>query len=248
MTKFRVNPLFYITFITLLISPFQKYVVYALLSIFVHELGHYTIIFILKRRVEKVEVTPIGCYFILEVEKDESLKDKLLIYSFGIIGNLVLIFISIIIKNDVLLKMNVGMLLFNIMPIPPLDGYHFLLYLFSVKLPYKKALTYANRTAFFFLIGFSVSVFLADSGFLLLIYSMYFSFLLINRIKALEVEYSMFLLRKHCHPNNELPLYRNNNIAIPLENNFLFGKRNVFIVDTIIVEEAKILKNKYKIM
>ena len=136
LTKFKINNATYLLIFTFLITGYIKNIILILIIVLFHELGH---IFFLK-------------------------KLDLLIYSGGVIFQIILSFIFYFLFKlnlitsltfKLFLNYNFSILLFNLLPIKPLDGGEIMSLLIAKKYPFKKTLDYA-----LFLSGISLFLFL----------------------------------------------------------------------------------------
>ena len=114
------------------------------LIILIHELGHVFFIKILKYKVKKIEIFPFGGITKIEKDINTSTNKEILIASGGIIFQLILL---IVIKylpisaytENILLKYNMSIIFFNILPIIPLDGSAILNSILNKFFSYKKS-------------------------------------------------------------------------------------------------------------
>ena len=114
------------------------------LIILIHELGHVFFIKILKYKVKKIEIFPFGGITKIEKDINTSTNKEILIASGGIIFQLILL---IVIKylpisaytENILLKYNMSIIFFNILPIIPLDGSVILNSILNKFFSYKKS-------------------------------------------------------------------------------------------------------------
>ena len=99
-----------------------------LVCIFLHELAHISMLIKYKVKIKYLELSIIGG--IIEIEKKElMLYQKLMIDGIGIIINLIIIILISILNLETmnyLIAYNLFMIVFNLIPIIPLDGYRLL--------------------------------------------------------------------------------------------------------------------------
>ncbi len=98
-----------------------------LCCILFHELAHYLVLNHYKKQISSIEISIIGG--IMSVNKDGlKLKEKLIINLAGVITNFIIIIILSILNYNFnfLITYNVIMIIFNLIPILPLDGYQIL--------------------------------------------------------------------------------------------------------------------------
>lgn len=145
--------------------------------VLLHEIGHAYTALALGWRVKKIELLPFGGVVEVEEHGNRPTNEEILVVSAGPLMNIMMICIGFIClyfhvgSEKVVyqfLEYNLIILLFNLLPIWPLDGGKFLQILFSLFLPYRMAMkysllissiffiTYVLLVAFFFSIYFSL--------------------------------------------------------------------------------------------
>ena len=114
------------------------------LIILIHELGHVFFIKILKYKVKKIEIFPFGGITKIEKDINTSTNKEILIASGGIIFQLILLSVIKYLPisaytENILLKYNMSIIFFNILPIIPLDGSVILNSILNKFFSYKKS-------------------------------------------------------------------------------------------------------------
>lgn len=132
MKLFKINYSFLLLFLLIIFSPKQSMVFKLLLCLIIHELGHIIPIFISKYKVKKIELSVLGFFMDLEKNKYSIIKD-IFIYLGGILLNIFCIFIS---KDIEIKQISTVLVIVNILPIYPLDGYNVLNSILLFYLPY----------------------------------------------------------------------------------------------------------------
>ena len=213
MKKFKISLIFVLTIVVLIISPFQDTILVFISAIFIHELGHLIIIKYQKKKIVEFEILPVGCYFTIASNVDESNGSKLLLYSFGVVFNLLYLLIGLVIKNALVVQINAAIILFNLLVIPPMDGYFICKHLLAYFIPYKKVLkiNIIISLCLIFLIIFFLKISL-----MYYCYLIYFFILTIINYKNIRNDFESFLLKKYLSINLKLKNYRNDNINFPL--------------------------------
>lgn len=147
MKKFKVNVATYFLILSFLFTGLIKNIVLIYLIVIIHELGHIFIIKKLKYKIVKVEIYPMGGITTVDKKVNTKVNHEILISIFGIIFQLLLfILMFILFKNNLIREStynlfnsyNKTIMLFNILPIIPLDGYIFLRSILEYIFPYKK--------------------------------------------------------------------------------------------------------------
>ena len=122
------NPFFYICGFIFILTGYLKIFVLSMFIIFIHELGHIVISKIFKWKVDKIIVLPFGGLVIFNENVDNNLNEELLI---TISGPLLQLIVTLLINNNLLNSISYSLLIFNLLPIVPLDGSKILNILFN---------------------------------------------------------------------------------------------------------------------
>ena len=148
INKLKIDFHFTMYFVSmlLLISGYFKFYIIILTIVLVHELGHFLAAIFLNVNVERIIVTPFGCVSIFESSYNLSITKEFLITIAGPLLQLMFLGAFIYSSNFFyfnynleifFIKYNIIILVFNLLPIWPLDGAK-LLYLFlNIILPFK---------------------------------------------------------------------------------------------------------------
>lgn len=128
IAKIKIHySLVFLVFLSLFTGSFSK-ILGIIFCIVIHEFSHYIFLKLFKVNVKYLELSIIGG--ILDIEEvNLSLIQKLIINAAGVISNLLII---IILKNlnieslNYLISYNTCIIIFNLIPIIPLDGYRIL--------------------------------------------------------------------------------------------------------------------------
>lgn len=145
---FKINLATYFLILTFLFTGLIKNIILIYLIIIIHELGHIWIIKKLKYKVLRVDIYPMGGVTTIDKKINTSIKQELLISIFGIIFQILLgiIFYFLYYLNtlssntyNLFTSYNKTILLFNLLPIVPLDGHVFLRSLLEIFFSFKKS-------------------------------------------------------------------------------------------------------------
>lgn len=162
--KIKVNINIFLFCILFVITNQIELYALSMLFALIHEIGHLLMGVFLSYEVETFRIMPLGfsIEFKEKIEKynkkifksQKVVLDKMLIAMAGPITNLIIILILIIVKNSNLnlIYSNLIIMLFNLIPIYPLDGGRIILNLFKLFKENKKAYTYTNTISNVFII------------------------------------------------------------------------------------------------
>ena len=132
--KVRIHFFFYIIFlISIFTGVFKDFISITLIVAF-HEMGHIIFSQIFNWKIEEIVMIPFGFITIFNNKINGSILEEFIVTISGILFQTILIFI---IKNPVINRYNLIILLFNLIPIYPLDGSKLLNQLCTLLLPFK---------------------------------------------------------------------------------------------------------------
>lgn len=147
LTKCKINPTTYFLFLAFLFTGHIKNILLIFTIIFIHEMGH---VFFLKRKqipIESIEFFPFGGITKTTRPINTPINEDLLIYSGGILFQILLFGIFLLFKNGnwinentflLFKKYNNSIFLFNCLPICPLDGGEIVKLFLEKNIPIKK--------------------------------------------------------------------------------------------------------------
>ena len=120
-----------------LITGYIKFFLFFTFLILFHEIGHIFAGIICKWKIKEVIIMPFGGLTIFNNKINHSLKEELFVSLSGPIFQLI---IGFFIKNNILLNIHYSLLLFNLIPIYPLDGSKVVTVLFNTFLSFYSSL------------------------------------------------------------------------------------------------------------
>lgn len=215
------------------------------LIILLHELGHLIFLKYYKRETESLTIFPYGGIIKYQSDKNTFLYEDFLISIGGIIINVILFFILFFTARGTLLyKYNIEIMLFNILPIFPLDGGRALEILLGKILKFRYSLLATFLISILCIIVlFFINILTSN----LLIFTLVLLYLILENYQAFkdrELRYYHFLLNKLLHPNDKL---KNKEIKNPnnLIKQFYKGVNNVIGKSNKKIKESQILKKYF---
>lgn len=158
MMNIKIFKYFYIHFITIIYFIMAWYVdmleVYlmTLLMVLIHEMGHFIMARYFKFDINKILVLPFGAFLSLNDFGRHHIIEELIVLLGGLSTHLIIyVFLRIFHMDNYLYEINRLILMFNLLPIYPLDGSKILLLLLSLITDYYQALMIQIKLSVFFL-------------------------------------------------------------------------------------------------
>lgn len=242
--KYKIHYTLYLFFLISFFCGFLYQVILMFLILLLHELGHLYFLKKYKREIKSITFFPFGGVINHSSSYNGNINEDFLIEFGGLFMNIIFLFIFKLLNFQLLLLINYGILVFNIIPIYPLDGSKIIKTLLCKFLSYK-------RTLYVSFIISIITILLICLVNILYINSFYIYFLLIalininiKKIKGIKKEYHLFLTNKYIYPNCKLKCKEIKRFNKPL-NSLFFGKNNIFIIDDIKVKEEVFLQKKF---
>lgn len=196
--KINIHPLFYLFMVIAVLTGYFKDLLMIMSIITIHELGHVLTALYYKWAVEEIKVLPFGGMTIFKGCINRPIKEELFILIMGplfqIIGCLI---INCYINNDLFMHYNYLILLFNLLPIIPLDGSKLVNITFDYLFPFFKSYTINIYISTLSII--IIFIFLLNINFNFICY-MILLFLLLEIIryyKKRELVFNRFLLERY---------------------------------------------------
>ncbi len=246
---FKINLATYFLILTFLITGLIKNIILIYLIIIIHELGHIFIAKILKYAIIKVEIYPMGGVTTLNKPINTKIKDELLIAIFGVLfqiflGLFFLFFLKLNFINEttylLFKKYNLTIIIFNLLPLIPLDGYHILRSILEI--------FFSFHLSFYlsFIIGLaSILIFIFTNGLFSLNNYLIITFLLFKlyeEYKNFKLIHFKFLLERFLNPFSYHKIKYNHKVNLNLlkKDTYHYFKNNKEIIS-----ETKLLKEKF---
>ena len=194
--------LFYLVmaFICALTGYFKHFILFTLLII-IHELGHITGALIFKWKIKKVLILPLGGLTIFDEYLSKSIFEEFIILILGPLFQI--IFYSIYTKifgfNEIIYTYHYALLLFNMLPIFPLDGFKLLNIFFNKIFSYRKSFYLSIFISILTIISLIIYCLYFYYNINLLFMSIFLLFKLYISFKDLKYSYQKFLLERYLY-------------------------------------------------
>ena len=225
---FKIHPITYLILISVLFSGYFNYFLVISFIILTHDLGHIIFLKFYRYQIYHITVLPFGSMIDSSINSNSPTVETLIISLAGIVFQLILfpIFkvLNLYIINDIsyniFLNYNYLIILFNLLPIIPLDGSKVLLCLLESFMSYKKVLRLINILS---ILGILLFIFyLAFNGlnsYLIIIFLLYKTY---EEIKNHKYVFNQFLLNRYLSNNRYIKIKYINKITDIFKNRFNF--------------------------
>ncbi len=199
LTKVKINPFFWIVIASAFITGYFKEMIMIFTIVFIHELGHAVTARFFKWTIYKIELLPFGGVAEVEDTSNKPFHEELIVILAGPVQHLWMMVLSYYCialpfwstyDHQLFIWHNMMILLFNVLPILPLDGGRLLQLLFMYRFPYAQAITVMRNVSLFFLL---VLCFIASVIYLSLHLWMILIFLLIIHYLEWKQRYYTFM-------------------------------------------------------
>lgn len=191
MKLFKVDYSFYLLVLILIFSPKQNDILKILLCLFFHELGHLIFVLASGYNVNSINVSGIGIFMELKEHKNIFFKD-LLIYSGGILINLLLMICFNSLKD--ICKI---LIMINIIPVYPLDGFNFIKSVLSYYIPYYYSSLIMDVLGVFLVFLILIYFIVIKKDFFIIINCLYLLYINIKRLLNFKLTYKGWLLNRY---------------------------------------------------
>ena len=154
--KIYIHPFFYFILSISFITGHFRNIIYFTIILFIHELGHSITSVILGIKLNKIMLFPFGGLSVLEYSINLSLLKELLILIMGPVTQIVFTYLIYYLKIDVsyyFYTYSMFILIFNLIPIYPLDGGKLINVFLSFFLPFYKSLKITYYLSYFIYIS-----------------------------------------------------------------------------------------------
>lgn len=146
---FKINTFTYLFFLLSILSGYYKNILTIYFILIIHELGHYIIMKLYKINVYSITIYPYGGMIKSNILINTNSIKLLLISLGGIIFQILFMIILFLLYNlnvininiyKLFIENNIYIILFNLLPIYPLDGFKILSSILELLFSYKKSI------------------------------------------------------------------------------------------------------------
>ena len=225
-----------------LITGLIKEISACLILIIFHEFGHYFISTLFNWNIKKINIYPFGGIISYEEIIDKPLIEEFFITIAGPINQIIIYFIFYFLHNKYLISDNyfniiknyhICMLIFNLLPIIPLDGSKILNILLNKYLNFRYSYNILSIISFVFMIIF-IYIFKNNYSYFIIITFLIFE--LYNYVRNKKYIFNRFIYEKYLYKNNYKKYIKINNLKkmkrnkkhlVKYNNNYLTEKESI---------------------
>ncbi|WP_202080213.1 M50 family metallopeptidase [Caldalkalibacillus salinus] len=214
--RLAVHPLFFLIVFIALVYDFIYEVLLLFTVVLIHELGHALTAHFLGWRVRKIQLLPIGGVAEIDEYGTAPMKEEWMVTLAGPLTNVIMLgagygLLQVGVWEEpfayAFLNVNAVILLFNLLPIWPLDGGRCLQLLLCLLLPYYRAVKW---TLWISLFGVSlyilVVLFVMPQALYLWMISVFLVFSIYIEFKQSSFQFLRFLMHRHYGKKDDFPL------------------------------------------
>ena len=228
---FKIHPLTYLLiFISLLSGKFKIIISFLLLIVF-HELGHFLMAKVFNWKIDKIYIYPLGGITRFNDKINKPFIEELLVAIMGPIFQIVLTILLCRIDN--IINISKTLLIFNLLPIVPLDGGRIFNISLSLIKPYKKSMIYTIKISYVvYLFLFVISINFNSYFFVLIIFLLVFK--INDERKSINYLFNRFIIERYLESNK----YKRSIIINKLKDIYKY-KNNIIKKDNRLYQEKE---------
>lgn len=238
---FKIHPITYLILISILITGYYNYFLIISFILIIHDIGHITVLKVLKYNIKEIIILPFGAIIKSNINLTNNTLEIFLISIAGIIFQLFLYPFMFLLNNffindisyNIFLNYNKIIILFNLLPIIPLDGSKILLCFLENYLSYKKALKILNGFSIIMIILFII--YLSYNGLNSYIIIIFLLYKTIEEIINHKYIFNKFLFERILNKNNNKRIKHIKHIKYLFKNkyNFINNKSEEKVIKTL---------------
>ena len=218
LNKLKITKYSYLVLFLCLITGLIKELCSVFILVVFHEFGHYLMSYIFKWNIKSIFIYPFGGIIKYEEIIDKPLIEELLISIAGIINQFIIYILFIILYKKyyisehfftIIKNYNYSMILFNMLPIIPLDGSKIINILLNKFLNFRISYNILSFISIIFLILFYIQYKNNYSNIIIISFLIYE---IREYIKNKNLVFNKFILEKYLYSNNYKKYKKINNI------------------------------------
>ena len=196
LNKIYFHPIFLVTLLIFILIGRFKFIICFMLLIIVHEIGHILMSLLFKWRIDKIIILPFGGLTKYNEIINRPLIEELLVSISGVLFQLIVYkIIYKYIDYKYFMIINYFIIIFNLIPIYPLDGSKILNIIFNKITSFKNSILLTVIVSYVFIIILSLLLFNINK---LLFLMFIFLFMEVNKYyKEKDLIFNKFLLERY---------------------------------------------------
>lgn len=236
ISKVSIHPLFYLMALICIFTGLFKDFIMISFIIIIHECGHIIASQIYKWKIDKIVILPFGGITIFKEMINRPIKEELLIVLLGPIFQCSLFFLL----HDPKWNMyNVELLLFNLLPIVPLDGSKILNLFCNFIFPFKKSHWISILISIISFLGM-ISYFILKKNMMMMIVLLFLLFKILKEVKEHPYIFNKFLFERYLYtfPFKKKKIFKNSQLkTMKRDYQHLFYKEKRYYTEKEILSE-----------
>lgn len=233
---FKIHPFYYFFVLTSVFTGnFKNFILFNTIII-VHEFGHFSMALLLNWRVEKILLLPFGGVTIFNEDLNRPMIEEFLILICGPLFQLIFVYFF---KDDTLNNYSTILLIFNLLPIYPLDGSKLLNLFFNLFLSFKKSHLF---TIYFSFLSLFLILIKYDFSLMLVLIFLFIFFKVFDELKNHKNIFNRFLLERYTKDFNfkKCKVIKSDNLK-KMKRDY----KHVFLDEGVYITEKKMLKKRF---
>ena len=220
--------------ISVFTASFIPFIIISFLII-IHELGHFLGAYLCGVELDKIVIYPLGGIAKFKMKLNITLVKELFILIMGpLFQYIAYLILNIVLNNykDVIYNYHMGILIFNLLPIYPLDGGKLINIFLNIIFPYKKSMDISIIISIFSVL-FLIIININNIKINIVIIVLFLLYIIIKEYKRIEYLYNKFLLERYLYKykyrfikiiNNKNKFFRDRNHIIKEDNKYYLEK------------------------
>ena len=240
---FKIHPIYYLTaIITIITGNFKDFTLITLIII-IHELGHISAAIYYKWNIEKIIILPFGGITIFNEYLNRPIKEELIIALAGPIYQIIFYYLVsfLNLKTSLFSSYHYTLLLFNLLPLIPLDGSKIFGLLLEKYLPYKLA-NFLTIIISFLIVTILSLIMIINKNLLMIIILFFILIKLITQTKQYKYIFNKFLFERYLYNFNFKKRKKINGLKL---NKIIRDKTHIFYYNNIYKTEKEVLKKLF---
>ncbi len=238
--KIQIHYFYYlVALLSILTGQFRDFVVFSLL-IMIHEFGHVIAALYYNWNIEKIIILPFGGITIFNEHLNKPLKEEFIILIMGPLCQTLFYFLAYNLKpNFNLTNYHYALLIFNLLPIIPLDGSKLINIICNKIFPFKRShllLIYVSFVAFLIILLYNIT------NLIIILILMFLLIKIILEYRDHKYIFNKFLIERTLYKFN---FKKTKIIKGPKLSKMYRGYKHLFFINKNFYKEEEVLRKKF---